>query len=61
MVLAANAFLFSRVGETFAFLGPVFSFSTGEICRVLAAARGRGGLVVGLIGSTLALRRFLEV
>lgn len=60
IVLAANAFVFSRIGDTFAFLGPVFSFSTGEMMTVLLVLVGVGS-VVGLIGSGLALRRFLEV
>ncbi len=60
MVLAANVFLFPKMGEAFQFLQQVFSFTSGEITQVLLALAG-GGVLVGLIGSTLALRRFLEV
>lgn len=60
MVLAANLFLFPKMGEAFAFLQQVFTFTSGEITQVLLALAG-GGVLVGLIGSTLALRRFLEV
>jgi cell division transport system permease protein len=60
IVVAANALLFSRMGEAFAFLGPVFTFSGGEIASVLLILVGVGTLV-GLLGSSLALRRFLEV
>ena len=60
MVLAANVFLFPRMGEAFQFLQQVFTFTSGEIVQVLLALAA-GGVVVGLLGSTLALRRFLEV
>ncbi|MFN2490105.1 MAG: permease-like cell division protein FtsX [Actinomycetota bacterium] len=60
IVIAANALLFSRMGEALPFLGPVFSFTAGEIASVLIILVGVGTLV-GLLGSTLALRRFLEV
>jgi cell division transport system permease protein len=60
IVFAGNAFLFSRVGDAIQFLGPVLSFSTGELVGVLLLLVGVG-IAVGLIGSTLALRRFLEV
>jgi cell division transport system permease protein len=60
IVVAANALLFSRMGEALPFLGPVFTFSGGEIASVLLILVGVGTLV-GLLGSTLALRRFLEV
>ena len=60
IVLAANALLFSRIGETLHFLGQALSFSGSEIGMVLLVLVGVGSLV-GLIGSTLALRRFLEV
>ena len=62
VVLAANSLLFSRLAqsEEFPFLRPVFTFSTGEIGAVLLllAAVGAG---VGIIGSSMALRKFLEV
>lgn len=60
MVLAANVFLFPRMGEAFQFLKQVFTFTNAEITQVLIALAG-GGVLVGLIGSGLALRRFLEV
>lgn len=60
IVLGANALLFSRIGEAFPFMGPVLSFSVGEVVGVLALLAGVG-IAVGLIGSGLALRRFLEV
>jgi cell division transport system permease protein len=60
IVLAANALLFSRIGDTLNFLGQALSFSGSEIGTVLLVLVGVGSLV-GLIGSTMALRRFLEV
>ncbi|CAN5546881.1 permease-like cell division protein FtsX [soil metagenome] len=60
IVVAANSLLFSRMGEALPFLGSVFAFSTGQIASVLIILVGVGTLV-GLLGSTLALRRFLEV
>jgi cell division transport system permease protein len=60
IVIAANALVFTRLGETLTFLGPVFTFSGREIASVLIVLVGVGTLV-GLMGSTLALRRFLEV
>jgi cell division transport system permease protein len=60
IVVAANGFLFARMGEALPFLGPVFSFSGRELGSVLVVLVGVGTLV-GLVGSTLALRRFLEV
>ena len=60
MVLGANLFLFPRMGEAFQFLRQVFTFTGAEITQVLVALAA-GGVLVGLIGSGLALRRFLEV
>lgn len=60
VVLGANELFFSKMGDFLAFLGPVFSFSAWEIAKVLLILVG-GGVVVGLFGSVLALRRFLEV
>jgi cell division transport system permease protein len=60
VVLGGNALLFSRMGEALPFLGTVFSFSSGEIVSVLLVLAGVGA-IVGLIGSGMALRRFLEV
>ena len=60
IVLAANLFLFPRMGEAFQFLQQVFTFTSTEIIQVLLALAA-GGVLVGLIGSGMALRRFLEV
>ena len=60
VVLGANELFFSKMGDFLAFLGPVFSFSAWEITKVLLILVG-GGVAVGLFGSVLALRRFLEV
>jgi cell division transport system permease protein len=60
IVYAANELLFSHLGNTLPFLGPVFDFSVGEIAGVLALLFGVAALV-GLVGSSMALRRFLEV
>ena len=60
IVLAANLLLFPRMSEAFQFLQQVFTFTSTEIIQVLLAL-GAGGVVVGLIGSGMALRRFLEV
>lgn len=60
VLLGANELFFSKMGDFLAFLGPVFSFSAWEIAKVLLILVG-GGVAVGLFGSALALRRFLEV
>ncbi|CAN5683769.1 permease-like cell division protein FtsX [soil metagenome] len=60
VLLGANELFFSKMGDFLAFLGPVFSFSAWEITKVLLILVG-GGVAVGLFGSVLALRRFLEV
>lgn len=60
VVLGANELFFSKMGDFLVFLGPVFSFSAWEIAKVLLILVG-GGVAVGLFGSALALRRFLEV
>jgi cell division transport system permease protein len=60
IIVGTNALIFSRVGEAITFLENVFTFSTSEILGVLALLLGVG-VLVGLIGSGLALRRFLEV
>jgi cell division transport system permease protein len=60
VVLSGNALLFSRMGEALPFLDTVFSFTSGEILSVLLVLAGVGALV-GLVGSGMALRRFLEV
>ena len=60
VVLLANALLFARMGRALPFLASVFSFSSGEIASVLLVLAGVGA-AVGLVGSSMALRRFLEV
>ena len=60
IVLAANLLLFPKMGEAFQFLQQVFTFTGAEIVQVLLALAA-GGVIVGLVGSGLALRRFLEV
>lgn len=60
VILLANTLLFSKIGQTLAFLGPVFSFTSTEIVTVMLVLGGVG-CAVGLIGSMMALRRFLEV
>jgi cell division transport system permease protein len=59
IMVGAQWAVFKNLGEQITFLGPVFSFSTGEIATVVGIlfAVGCG---IGLIGSGLALRRFLE-
>ena len=59
IVVGVQWAVFDNLGDQITFLGPVFSFSTGEIATVLAVLFGVGCLV-GLVGSALALRRFLE-
>lgn len=60
IVLGGNALLFSRIGDAIPFMGPVLTFSAGEIAGVLLLLAGVAA-IVGLVGSTMALRRFLEV
>jgi cell division transport system permease protein len=60
VVVAGNSLLFSRMADSFPFLAQAFSFTTGEIVGVLTVLTGVAALV-GLVGSTMALRRFLEV
>jgi len=60
IVLAANWLLFSRIGTALPFLENVFTFSAGELTSVTLILVGVGALV-GLAGSSMALRRFLEV
>lgn len=60
IVLLGNVFLFTRIGDWVPFLGPVFSFSSGEVMGVIVML-GAVAALVGLVGSVLALRRFLEV
>jgi cell division transport system permease protein len=59
IMVGAQWAVFKNLGEQISFLGPVFSFSTGEIVTVVGIlfAVGCG---IGLVGSGLALRRFLE-
>ncbi|HVM34197.1 MAG TPA: permease-like cell division protein FtsX [Actinomycetota bacterium] len=60
IVLGANWLLFSRIGRAIPLLDDVLRFSGGELMGVTFVLIGVGALV-GLIGSGLALRRFLEV
>jgi cell division transport system permease protein len=62
VVFGANELFFSKMSgwDFLAFLGPIFAFSGWEIGRLLLLLIG-GGVAVGLFGSMLALRRFLEV
>jgi cell division transport system permease protein len=60
IVITLNSILFERIGENVIFLGPIFRFSTAEMGGVLLLLVAVGCLV-GIIGSTMALRRFLEV
>ncbi len=60
VVIGLKSLLFERIGESIIFLGPVFEFTSAELGGVLLLLVGVGCLV-GIVGSTLALRRFLEV
>src|SRR5919106_605705 len=60
IVLVANWLLFSQVGNAIPFLENVFTFSGSEMLSVTVVLVGVGALV-GLAGSSMALRRFLEV
>lgn len=60
IVVLADVLFFSRMGNFLTFLGPVFDFSTPELTRILVVLVVVGTMV-GLIGSSMALRRFLEV
>ncbi|MBA2425639.1 MAG: ABC transporter permease [Actinobacteria bacterium] len=60
IVAGANAVLFSRIGDAVPILSSAFSFSTEEMVTMLGALIGVGALV-GLVGSAMAMRRFLEV
>lgn len=60
VVLGGNWLLLSRLPEAFPFLAPVLDFSSGELFAVAGLLVGVGALV-GLAGSSMALRRFLEV
>lgn len=60
IVVSANALLFARMGDAVPLLSRAFSFTTGEIGSVLVILVAVGG-GVGLVGSSMALRRFLEV
>jgi cell division transport system permease protein len=60
IVLAADMFLFPRIGDAFPFLSRVFFFTNGEMAQILIGLAA-GGAIVGLVGSGMALRRFLDV
>lgn len=58
IVVAAQLLVFSRIGQVPLF-EQAFNFSSGEILTVLSLLGGVG-VLIGLVGSTMALRRFLE-
>jgi cell division transport system permease protein len=58
VVVVAQLLVFSRIGQVPLFQ-QAFNFSSGEIAAVLAMVGGVG-ILIGLIGSGMALRRFLE-
>ena len=60
VVVLADQLLFTRIGEAVPFLGSVFDFTGGQVLGILLSLLGVGA-VVGLVGSTMAMRRFLEV
>lgn len=60
VVIGTNELLFSRVDDVLPFMGPILSFSLGDMLGVVAVLVGVGGMV-GIVGSVMALRRFLEV
>lgn len=60
VIFGTNALVLPKVGESIRFLSSVFSFSTSEIASVFAVLLAVG-TAVGLAGSGLAVRRFLEV
>ncbi|MDQ4064814.1 MAG: permease-like cell division protein FtsX [Actinomycetota bacterium] len=60
IVWISDALLFDRMSEALPFLASIVSFSSAEIWGVLVILAAVGALV-GLVGSSLALRRFLEV
>ncbi|MFN2593638.1 MAG: permease-like cell division protein FtsX [Actinomycetota bacterium] len=60
VVILADQLLFNRIGEAVPFLGSVFDFTGGQVTGILLSLLGVGA-VVGLVGSTMAMRRFLEV
>ena len=60
VVLGANWLLFSKAGDLLPFLSNVLTFTGGELTTVTLVLVAVGGLV-GLAGSSMALRQFLEV
>ena len=60
MIVGAETLIFSKIGGVADFLGPIFTFKSSEIVGVLLLLLVVG-VIVGLVGSGLALRRFLEV
>lgn len=60
VVLGANWLLLQRLPSLVPLLAPVVNFSGGELLTVMGILVGVGALV-GLAGSGMALRRFLEV
>ena len=60
VVIGTIKVLFSALGERFLFLENVLTFTDGELLSVVAWLVGVGA-VVGLAGSYMAVRRFLQV
>jgi cell division transport system permease protein len=60
IVWASNSLVFSKLSESFPFLQQVFAFTGGEILQVVVLLT-LVGAVVGVIGSFMAVARFLEV
>ncbi|HEX2051746.1 MAG TPA: permease-like cell division protein FtsX [Actinomycetota bacterium] len=60
VVWVAHRFMFSQLSEALPFFRQVFTFSAAEIRQIVLLLSGVGA-IVGLAGSGLALRRFLEV
>lgn len=58
IVVTAQLLVFSRIGQVPLF-ERAFNFSSGEILTVLGMVGGVG-ILIGLVGSGMALRRFLE-
>jgi cell division transport system permease protein len=60
VVVGTLKIVFSALGERFLFLENVLTFTDGEVAQVTLVLVAVGG-VVGLVGSYMAVRRFLQV
>ena len=60
VVIGTIKLLFSALGERFLFLENVLTFTDGELLAVVGSLVAVGG-IVGLAGSYMAVRRFLQV